>query len=135
MRVVRFIVLLCLASCSATLPTYETRFTSDAVSVPVAEFERSPFIIASDDTAPFDVLIVKESPTAFHSLGLKCSFDGKPLDVTPDELVCPVCGSMFSFDGAIKKGPAETDLVKLPTELNPNETNVRVNIKPIASPK
>jgi hypothetical protein len=129
MRFVRLsLLILFLASCSASLPTYETRFTNNVVAVPVGEFEMSTFIIVSDDNAPYDVLLMKDGPTTFHSLALECSFDRKPLDTTPEELVCPVCSSIFLFDGTVKKGPAETGLLKLPSELNPAETHVRINI-------
>jgi hypothetical protein len=121
--------LLCLASCSATLPTYETRFAGNTITVPVSNFDNSTFNIVRDDTAPYDILLVKESPLGYYSLLVKCSYDEKALDTTPDELVCPVCGSIYNFDGTVRNGPAKSPLSRFQTELNPQQTMVTINIE------
>jgi len=111
------------------LPVYRTLFSGNTITVPVSNFDNSSINIVRDDTAPFDILLVKESPLAYHSLHMKCSFDEKPLDTTPNELACPVCSSVYAFDGTVKKGPAESPLSKFPTELSPDQTTVRINIE------
>jgi hypothetical protein len=123
------IVVLCFASCSATFPTYRTLFSGNTITVPVSNFDNSHANIVRDDNAPFDILLVKASPFAYYSLYLKCSFDEKPLDPAPVELVCPVCSSIYNLDGTVKKGPAESPLSKFPTELNPQQTMVTINIE------
>jgi hypothetical protein len=125
----KFLLLFILTSCSATLPTYETRFAGNTITVPVSNFDRSSFNIVRDDTAPYDIILVKESPLGYYSMLLKCSYDEKPLDPTPAELVCPVCGSIYNFDGTVKKGPAESPLPKFQTELSTDATVVRINIE------
>ena len=125
----KILLLFIFTSCSATLPTYETRFAGNSITVPVSNFDNSSFNIVRDDTAPYDIILVKESPLAYYSMLLKCSFDEKPLDPTPAELVCPVCGSIYNFDGTVKKGPAESPLPKFATELSTDATVVRINIE------
>ncbi|MEI9918079.1 MAG: hypothetical protein WDO14_04675 [Bacteroidota bacterium] len=112
-----------------TLPTYETRFAGNTITVPVTNFDNSTFNIVRDDNAPYDIFLVKESPLGYYSLLLKCSYDEKPLDPTPAELVCPVCGSIYNFDGTVKKGPAESPLSKFATELSADATQVTINIE------
>ena len=119
----------CFVSCSATLPTYDVKFSGNTIQVPVSGFDNSTFNILTDQSAPFDILLVKDSPLAFHSLYLRCSFDEKALDTTPAYIVCPVCASVFDFDGTVKKGPAESPLAKFQTELNPDKTLVTINIE------
>jgi hypothetical protein len=125
----KFLLFVILTSCSATLPTYETRFSGNTITVPVTNFDNSTFNIVHDDSAPYDIMLVKASPLAYFSVYLKCSFDEKPLDPTPSELVCPVCGSIYNFDGTVKNGPAESPLSKFQTELNPAQTQVTINIE------
>jgi len=125
------IAVLCLASCSSTFPTYQTLFSGNTITVPVSNFDSSHANIVRDDSAPFDILLVKDSPLGYHSLYLKCSFDEKPLDPTPVELVCPVCGSIYNLDGTVRKGPAESPLSRFRTELNPQQTMVTINIEPL----
>ena|ERR1041385_2567545 len=125
----KFLLLFLLTSCSATLPTYETKFSGNTITVPVSNFDNSTFNIVRDDSAPFDIMLVKESPLAYYSLYLKCSFDEKALDPTPAEIVCPVCGSAYNFDGTVKNGPAESPLSRFQTELSPDQITVRINIE------
>lgn len=125
----RFFVLLLLIGCSPTLPTYEVKFSGNNIQVPVNNFDNSTFNVVSDETSPFDILLVKDNPGAFHSLYLKCTNDAKPLDPTPEMIVCPVCASVYDFDGTVKKGPAETPLSLFNTELNPDKTLVTINIE------
>ena len=122
-------VVFCVISCSPTLPTYDVKITGNSIKVPVSGFDNSNINIVSDEHGPFDILLVKDSPLAFRSLYLKCTFDAKALDTTPEYIVCPVCGSAYDFDGSATKGPAESPLVKFPTELNPDQTIVTINIQ------
>lgn len=119
-------------SCSVSLPVYRTLFSGNTITVPVNNFDSSHANILRDDTAPFDILLVKESPLAYYSLYLKCSFDEKPLDPTQAEIVCTVCGSMYNYGGVVKKGPAQSPLSKFPTELNPQQTQVTINIESLS---
>jgi len=118
-----------LGSCSPTLPTYEVKFSGNSIDVPVAGFVNSTFNVVSDKTSPFDILLVKDSPGAYHAVYLECTNDHKPLDPTPSAIVCPVCASSYGFDGTVKNGPAETSLRRFNTELNPDQTLVRINIE------
>jgi hypothetical protein len=123
------VLVVCVASCSPTLPTYEVKFSGNTIQVPVNNFENSTFNVVSDNTAPFDILLVKENPGAYHSLYLKCTNDEKQLDPTPAEIVCPVCNSRYDFDGMVTNGPAETQLTRFNTELNMDKTLVTINIE------
>ena len=125
----RFLIFFIFTSCSASFPTYETRFSGNTITVPVANFDNSTFNIVRDDSAPYDIMLVKESPLGYYSILLKCSFDKKPLDPTPAEIVCPVCGSIYSLDGTVKNGPAELPLSKFQTELSADATQVTINIE------
>jgi hypothetical protein len=122
-------VLILLVSCSPTLPTYEVKFSGNSIQVPVNNFDNSTFNVIHDGSAPFDILLVKDSPGGYHSLYLSCSNDHEALDPSPALIVCPACGSTYGFDGSVKKGPAEVELVKFPTELNPDQTLVRIDIE------
>src|SRR4051812_29277859 len=117
------------ASCSPTLPTYEIKFSGNSIDVPVSGFVNSTFNVISDDTSPFDILLVKDSPGAYHAVYLQCTNDKKPLDPTPSGIVCPVCASSYGFDGTVKNGPAEDPLTHFNTELNADQTLVRINIE------
>jgi len=136
MKKISLVVLIaCLGSCSPTLPIYEVKFSGNNIQVPVGNFENSTYKIVHDPTVEAgyakvsNILLVKDSPTAFHSLYLSCSNDNAGLYVTESLVGCPVCGSTYGFDGSVKKGPAAANLVRFQTELNPDQTLVTINIE------
>ena len=130
MRIIKVLLAFCLVSCGSTsFPTYDVKFSGNTIQVPVIGFDESTFNIVNDDTAPFDILLVKQSPLAYNAIYLKCTFDAKPLDVATELLVCPVCNSTFDFDGTPKSGQAESSLARFPTELTPDQTLVTINIE------
>lgn len=130
MKKFSFVLIVAFAiSCSPTLPTYDVKFSGNTIDVPVSGFVNSTFNVVSDQTNPFDILLVKDSPGAYHAVYLECTNDHKNLDPTPSAIVCPVCNSTYGFDGTVKKGPAETNLMRFNTELNPDQTLVRINIE------
>jgi len=121
--------LFCVVSCAPTLPVYHARISGNSLQVPVGGFETSSVNIVTDDNAPFDILLVKESLFAYNAFYLRCTFDSKPLDTTPQQIVCPVCASVYDFDGGVKSGRATGSLLRFPTELNPDKTLVRIDIQ------
>jgi len=123
------LILACLVSCSPTLPTYDVKFSGNTIQVPTTGFDNSSFNVVHDPNAAFDILLIKKSPLAYEAYYLKCTFDQKALDPTPEQIVCPVCASIYDFDGTVKKAPAETGLAKFQTELNADQTLVTINIE------
>lgn len=124
-------ILLVMVGCAPTLPTYEIRFSGNTIDVPVAGFESSNYNIVADDTNPYNILLIKDSPGAYHALYLKCTYHNEAVEPAVSEIVCPICGSIYNFDGTVKKGPAETDLSRFNTELNPEQTLVKIDISPL----
>lgn len=116
-------------SCSPTLPTYEVKFSGNTIDVPVQGFVNSTYNVVTDPTNPYDILLVKDSPGAYHAVYLQCTYDQKGLDPTPSEIVCPVCASTYHFDGTVNNGPADKSLTQFNTELNPDQTLVKINIE------
>lgn len=115
-------------SCSPTLPMYEVKFAGNTIQVPTSNFESSTFNIIHDNTADYDILLIRRSPQAYDAYYLKCAYDGKALDPSTDLIVCPVCGSQYNFEGLATKAPADGPLTKFRTELNADQTLVTIEI-------
>ena len=132
MRLLFFIVSVAsMISCSPTIPGYQVKFSGNNIQVPVAGFINTNYNIVSDEGSAFDILLVKDSQLAYRAMYLQCPYDKKLLDVFSGQalVICPVCHSVFDFDGAVKKGPAANPLMKFATELNTDQTLVRINIE------
>ena len=126
------LVFLLMMGCSPTIPTYEVKFSGNTIDVAVDGFGMSEYLVVEDRSYPYDILLVKDSPGAYHTIFMQCSYDKKDLDVATSEVVCPVCYSTYNFDGTVKKGPADTDLGRFNTELNPDKTLVKINIESLS---
>ncbi len=120
-----------LVSCSPTLPTYDVLFSGNTIDVPVDNIGTGSYTVVADEKDPFDILLVKDSPGAYHAIYLRCTNDEKPLDPTGSEIVCPVCGSVYNLDGSVKKGPADKELFPFLSELNADQTLVKIDISPL----
>jgi nitrite reductase/ring-hydroxylating ferredoxin subunit len=130
MRILSILVLIvCLASCTATLPTYSTKITGNSIDIGVDGFQNSNINIVTDETSPRRIVLIKRSPLAFDALYLECSYDKQSLGVTSTGIACPVCHSTYDFDGGATRGPATTRLTKFPTELSADQTRIRIDIQ------
>lgn len=132
MRLLFFVVVVAsVVSCSPTIPGYQVKFSGNNIQVPVAGFINTNYNIVSDEGPAFDILLVKDSQLAYRAMYLQCPYDRQALEVFPAQaqVICPVCHSVFDFDGAVKKGPAENPLTKFATELSTDQTLVRINIE------
>lgn len=124
--------LLCLlltGSCAPTLPTYEVLFSGNTIDVPVDNIGYGTYTVVSDETNPYNILLVKDSPGAYHAVYLRCTNDQKRLDPNSSGIVCPVCGSVYNLDGSVKTGPAQDPLSRFNTELSVDQTLVKINIE------
>jgi hypothetical protein len=117
-------------SCSPTLPAYETEIRGNSVQVPVSGFENSQINLITDEGAAFDIVLIKESQLAYNAFYLQCPYDRKSMDINAPsaQLTCPVCHSVYDYNGAVITGPSTSPLMRFPTELNPDQTLVRIDI-------
>ncbi len=128
------LVVVLVLSCSTRMPAYRVKFAGNTLQVPVLAFESSDMTLVRDDQAAYDILLIKHSPLAYNAYWMKCSYGDHPLTLTPDGMFCKEDGSEFDFEGAVKKGPADTALTEFPTTTsdNPSDINqgmVTINIQ------
>jgi Rieske Fe-S protein len=118
-----------LTSCTSTLPIYNLKFSGNTLQVPVINFEDSDVTIVRDDQAAYDILLVKQSPAQYDAIYMRCSHGDYAVGTTSDGLTCPAHGSVFDYDGTVRKGPATEPLLRFPTEFDNNNGIITINIQ------
>jgi nitrite reductase/ring-hydroxylating ferredoxin subunit len=115
-------------SCSPSLPTYHVKFSGNTLQVPVVSFEESDILFVRDAKAAYDILLVRVSPLQYDAVYMRCSHGNFALGTSPAGLTCAAHGSVFDYDGTVRSGPADTGLLRFPTELNNDQGIVTINI-------
>ncbi len=115
-----------LTACSS-LPVYKANLSSKTVEVPLSSFTASDLVIVRDMQTPYDILVVKKSPTEYNAIYMKCTHRENPVSATKTGLYCPEHGSTFDLDGNVTKEPAPAPLKRFTTAIHDNSITIDLN--------
>jgi len=106
-----------LSSCSS-INVYKTTIQTNTIEIPVSELlpEENSKIIRTD-AKHRDILLVRKPDNTFHALLMQCTHFDNALVANKKGLICNMHGSGFTFDGAVKNGPASRALKKFPVTI------------------
>src|SRR4030095_8919593 len=108
-------VLASLESCATSRPlALEPAEGSSTLDVPLSAFATSTTVHVPTKRLTDPLLVVKEPDGTYRALVLKCPHKGGPVLLKGQELECAWHGSLFSLDGAVMKGPANSGLKTFP---------------------
>jgi nitrite reductase/ring-hydroxylating ferredoxin subunit len=115
-----------LNSC-ASLSVYKTSMNDKSITVPADSFlpEETSKIIRAEGL-PYDILLVKENSTGYHSLEMICTHFSNHLVANKSAIVCNLHGSTFNFEGEVTNGPAIKALRKFPTRIAGNTIIIEI---------
>lgn len=111
-----------LLSCSPAMAknTFKAPVNNHMAEVPLTLFDNKPLQVISVAKFEYDIAIEKKSNNTYHALLLKCTHYNNQLTETGNGYTCSLHGSRFDKQGNVVKGPAETALQELRTEINNN---------------
>lgn len=112
-----------LSACSS-LPVYKTALSAKTIDVPLTSFAESNVVIVRDMQAPFDIALIRKSPTEYNALYLKCTHRENPVSATKTGLYCAEHGSTFDLDGNVTKEPAPAPLKRYHTTVTENAVTI-----------
>ena len=107
-----------LEGCKPSDLIYKASMANGVIAIPASEMMAKKILIVRNAELEYDILLVKESESAFHSLAMQCTHRQQPLVVTGNGLVCNEHGSRFDLDGNVTKDPATRPLQKFPVEIS-----------------
>jgi len=103
----------------ATGKIVKSEALDNKISVNISEFKpEQSFIIVRASSLNFDILLHKDSDTAYTALLMQCTHYDNPVFANNKEIFCPSHGSKFDFSGKVLKEPATQNLKHYKTELN-----------------
>ena len=116
-----------LEGCKPSDLIYNAEVADKTIVVPIEKLSEKKYLIIRNANIDFDLLLVKENDTSFHTLAMQCTHRQQPLVVTATGLICNEHGSRFDLDGNVTQDPATRPLEKLTTELAGPNVLIRLN--------
>ena len=122
-----FVMSALLAACKTPLGVVKTSAKDDFVTIPLTEFEHSDYKLVRVSNYNYDLAIQKLPDGSYQTLVLMCTHASQPLTKTGDNYYCTLHGSQFSHTGVVTKGPAERNMMQLPTKTINNNLSIKLN--------
>lgn len=122
-----FIMSSLLSACKTPLGVIKTAAKDNNVTIPLAEFATTNYKLVRVNNYNYDLAIQKAQDGTFKVLVLKCTHASQPLTKTGNSYYCTLHGSQFSATGVVMKGPAEKNMIELPTHISDNNLTIRLN--------
>ena len=113
-----------LEGCKPSDLIYVAENNSEKISVPLEKLADKKYLVVRSPRLEFDMLLVRENETTYHTLAMQCTHRRQPLVVTSTGLVCKEHGSRFDLEGNVTQDPATEPLFKFRTELNSNDVTI-----------
>ena len=104
-----------LEGCKPADLIYNAENNGGKINVPLEKLSGKKYLVIRSPRLEFDLLLVKENETTFHTLAMQCTHRQQPLVVTSTGLVCNAHGSRFDLDGNVTQDPANAPLFKFET--------------------
>ena len=108
-----------LQSCSP-LTTLKLKPIDGNVSVPRDQFtkDNNIVIIKNFDHLDFDIAVIQYAEDTFKAFELQCTHQPNyALTATKEGFFCSAHGSLFDFNGQVKKAPAKKPMKEYPIEI------------------
>jgi Rieske Fe-S protein len=121
-----FLVSALLESCKTPLGVIKTASKDNVITIPLAEFEQTNYKLVRVSNYNYDLAVQKNTDGSFETLVLMCTHAGQPLTKTGNNYYCTLHGSLFDHEGHVTKGPAEKDLLKLPTKIIKDYLSIQI---------
>lgn len=124
-----FILSTLLDACKTPLSVIKTTADNNLLSIPLTEFGKSSYKLVRVSNYDYDLAIQKQKDGTYQTLVLMCTHAGQPLTKTGSNYYCTLHGSQFDHEGHVTKGPADKDLVQLPSTIS--NDHLIINLKTI----
>lgn len=106
-----------LESCGTTAKGFKTTVADNKIEVPLSLFDTAPAQIISPRNYEYEIAVQKNADNTYKALLLRCTHHNNQLVPTGNGYYCSLHGSQYDKQGNVKKGPAETPLPQLSTEI------------------
>ncbi len=106
-----------LEGCKPSDLIYKADNIKGVLHIPLEKISDKKQLIIRTSQLDYDLLLVKESETTFHTLLMQCTHRQTALVATSTGLICNQHGSRFDLEGNVTRDPATQPLTHFPTEV------------------
>jgi Rieske Fe-S protein len=99
---------------------FKTEAVNNTIQVPLQLFKNSSLQIVRPKGWQYDIAVQKKPDNTFTALMLRCTHMDNQLITAQNGFSCSLHGSRFNAEGAVIKGPAESNLKKFNTRVENN---------------
>ena len=103
-----------LTACGPTSQVMHLPVTGNKVQLPISGFGKQSIQIVRPDGWIYDIAVRKTNEGQYEALFLQCTHQRNQVIPDGNGFICPLHGSRYTLDGAVRKGPAEMSLRKFP---------------------
>lgn len=114
-----------LESCQS-IPIFKTISQNKKINIPLDQFRKNNFLIVRPENVAYDIVVIKQNETEYHSYVMLCTHADNPLRFNGKKFSCSLHGSIFNNNGEVEKGPAEKPLLSLITQLENNSLTIKL---------
>ncbi len=119
MGVMAGVSIITLMDACATGKIVKVEAVNNQLSVNVSDFKpEQSFVLVRASSLNYDILLHKDSDTAYTALLMQCTHYDNPVFANNKEIFCPSHGSKFDFSGKVLKEPATQNLKQYKTDIN-----------------
>lgn len=119
MGVLAGVSIITLMDACATGKIVKVEAVNNQLSVNASDFKpEQSFVLVRASSLNYDILLHKDSDTAYTALLMQCTHYDNPVFANNKEIFCPSHGSKFDFSGRVLKEPATQNLKQYKTEIN-----------------
>jgi len=116
-----------LEGCAPSDLIYKTQRQDGVISVPLSNMEGKKYLVVREPQLEYDLLLVRNNETEFHTMAMQCTHRQAALVVTSTGLTCNEHGSRFDLDGKVIQDPATRPLKRYTTELREKNVIIRLS--------
>ena len=116
-----------LEGCTPSEMIFRTQRENNIITVPLLNLEGKKYLVVREPQLAYDLLLVRDNETDFHTLAMECTHRQQHLVVTSTGLTCNEHGSRFDLNGNVLQDPATRPLMKFNTELREKNIIIRIS--------
>lgn len=127
MGVMAGVSIITLMDACATGKIIKTDVVNNELKVNVSDFKpEQSFVLVRAASLNFDILLHKDSDTAYTALLMQCTHYDNPVFANNKEIFCPSHGSKFDFSGKVLKEPATQNLKQYKTSVSDAVVTIQI---------
>lgn len=115
-----------LSSCTAGSKVFRGAVVNNSIEVPLSLFEAGNLQFVRPKGWYYDIAVHRREDLTYTAVLMQCTHMENQVAATGNGFICSAHGSLFDFEGQVKKGPAIQALKKYTTVVQDNNLIISI---------